>query len=95
MDQGNFRLDRMEDLEFRNEAGGLWIEDIQSRIEDSTMLHPHLIKIFCRELRYFEVIYWYLVKLGFGESFLVTLFGVDAQSTGWWSRLAMFLFMST
>ena len=22
--------------------------------------------------------------------FLVTLFGVDAQSTGWWGRLAMF-----
>ena len=41
--------------------------------------------------------HWYLVKLklGFGESFLVTLFGVDAQSTGWWGRLAMFFFHLT
>jgi len=44
---------------------------------------------------YFHLDHWYLVKLGFGESFLVTLFGVDDQSTGWWGRLAMFFFHLT
>ena len=47
-----------EDLEFRNEAGGLWIEDRQSRFEDFTMLPPQLIQIIlvvlCRETHYFE-----------------------------------------
>ena len=48
----------MEGLEYRNEAGGLWIEDTQSRFEDFTMLNPHLTKTFlvilCCKSRYFE-----------------------------------------
>ena len=48
----------MEDLEFKIEDGGLWIEDRHSRFEDLTMPHQHLILMFlsdlCRESRYFE-----------------------------------------
>ena len=49
---------RIEDLEFKIEGGGLWIEDRQSNFEDSIMPHQHLIHIFlfilCRKSRYFE-----------------------------------------
>ena len=48
----------MEDLEFKIEDGGLWIEDRQSRFEDLIMPNHHLIHVFlfivCRESRYFE-----------------------------------------
>ena len=48
----------MEDLEFKIEDGGLWIEDKHSRFEDSIVLHQHLIHIFLfilyRKSRYFE-----------------------------------------
>ena len=48
----------MEDLEFKIEDGGLWIEDRQSRFEDLIMSNQHLIHIFlfilCRKSRYFE-----------------------------------------
>ena len=48
----------MEDLEFKIEVEGLWIEDMQSRFEDSIMLHQHLMHMFlfvlCRKSRYFE-----------------------------------------
>ena len=48
----------MEDLGLKSEVGGLWIEDMQSRFEDSIMPHQHLIHMFlfvlCRESRYFE-----------------------------------------
>ena len=48
----------MEDLEFRIEDGGLWIEDLQSSFEDLIMPNQHLIHIFlfivCRESRYSE-----------------------------------------
>ena len=48
----------MEDLGFKIEVEGLWIEDRQSRFEDSIMPHQHSIHIFlfilCRESRYFE-----------------------------------------
>ena len=48
----------MEDLEFKIEDGGLWIEDRQSRFEDLIMPNQHLIHVFlfivCRESRYFE-----------------------------------------
>ena len=43
---------------FKIEGGGLWIEDGQSRFEDSIMSHYHLIHIFffilLRESRYYE-----------------------------------------
>ena len=48
----------MENLGFKIEVEGLWIEDRQSRVEDSNMPHQHLICMFllflCRESRYFE-----------------------------------------
>ena len=45
-------------LRFRNEAGGLWIEDRQTRFEEFTIIHPHLIQmllviLYC-ESRNFE-----------------------------------------
>ena len=48
----------MEDLGFKIEVEGLWIEDRQSRFEDYIMPHKHLIRMFlfvlyC-ESRYFE-----------------------------------------
>ena len=43
---------------FKIEGGGLWIEDGQSRFEDSIVLNQHLTHIFqiilCRESGYFE-----------------------------------------
>ena len=48
----------MEDFEFKIEDRGQWIEDRQSRFEDSIMPHQHLTHLFllivCRESRYFE-----------------------------------------
>ena len=48
----------MEDFGFKIEVEGLWIEDTQSRFDDSIMPHQHSIHIFlvihCRESRYFE-----------------------------------------
>ena len=48
----------MEHLGFKIEVKELWIEDRQSRFEDSIMPHQHLIYMFlfvlCRESRYFE-----------------------------------------
>ena len=48
----------IEDLRFKIEVEGLWIEDRQSRVEDSNMPHQHLIRMFllflCRESRYLE-----------------------------------------
>ena len=48
----------MEHLGFKIEVEGLWIEDMQSRFEDSIMPHQHLVRMFlfvlCRESRYFE-----------------------------------------
>ena len=48
----------MEDLGLKIEVEGLWIEDRQSRFEDSIMPHQHLIHMFlfflCRKSRYFE-----------------------------------------
>ena len=50
----------MEDLGLQIEVEGLWIEDRQSKFEDSIMPHQHLIHMFpltlCRESRYFVVI---------------------------------------
>ena len=36
----------MEDLGLQIEVEGLWIEDRQSRFEDSIMSHRHLIHMF-------------------------------------------------
>jgi len=48
----------MEDLEFKIEDGGLWIEDRQSRFENLIMQTHYLIHEFlfivCRESHYFE-----------------------------------------
>ena len=48
----------MEDLGLKIEVEGLWIEERQSRFEDSIMPHQYLIHIFlfilCSESRYFE-----------------------------------------
>ena len=48
----------MEDLGFKIEVEGLWIEDRQSRFEYSITPHQHLIHmflfIFCHKSRYFE-----------------------------------------
>ena len=48
----------MEDLGLEIEVEGLWIEDWQSKFEDSIMPHQYLIHMFlfvlCRESRYFE-----------------------------------------
>ena len=48
----------MEDLEFKNEDGGLWIEDRNSKFNDSIKPHLHLTHVFlfilCRKSRYFE-----------------------------------------
>ena len=48
----------MERLGFKIEIKGLWIEDRQSRFEDSIMPHQHLMHMFrfvlCRESRYSE-----------------------------------------
>ena len=48
----------MEHLGFKIEVEGLWIEDRQSRFEDSIMPHQHLIHMFlfvlCRKSHYFE-----------------------------------------
>ena len=48
----------MEDLEFKIEDLGLWIDDRHSRFEDLIMPHQHLVHIFlfiiCRKSRYFE-----------------------------------------
>ena len=42
----------MDDLEFKIEDGGLWIEDRHSRFEVSIMPHQHLIHntYFCSSL---------------------------------------------
>ena len=49
---------RIEDLEFKIEIKGLWIEDRQSRFEDSIMPHQYSIHIFlfilCCESCHFE-----------------------------------------
>ena len=49
---------RMDDLEFKIEDAGLWIEDRHSRFEDLIMQHQDLMHIFlfslCRESRYFK-----------------------------------------
>ena len=49
---------RIKDLGIKIEVEGLWIEDRQSRFEDSIMSHQHLIHmplfILCRESHYFE-----------------------------------------
>ena len=43
----------MEDLRLKTEVEGLWIEDRQSKFEDSIMQHSHLIHMFlsvlCRD----------------------------------------------
>ena len=48
----------MEDLELKIEDKELWIEDVQSRFEDSIVPNQHsihiLLVILCRESRYFE-----------------------------------------
>ena len=48
----------MDNLEFKIEDGGLWIEDRQSRFEDLIMPNQHLIHVFlfivCRESCFFE-----------------------------------------
>ena len=48
----------MEHLVFKFEVKGLWIEDGQSRFEDSIMPHQNSINMFlfvlCRESRYFK-----------------------------------------
>ena len=48
----------MEHLGFKFEVEGLWIEEEQSKFEDSIMPHQHLIHIFwfihCRESCFFE-----------------------------------------
>ena len=48
----------MEDLDIKNEDGGLMIEDRHLRFEDLIMPNLNLIHIFllilCRESRYFE-----------------------------------------
>ena len=48
----------MEDLGLKIEVEGLWIEDMQSRFEDSIMPQHHLIHMFLfvlgRKSRYFE-----------------------------------------
>ena len=48
----------MEDLEFKIEDGGLWIEERHSKFEDLIIPHKRLLYIFlfifCRESRYFE-----------------------------------------
>ena len=48
----------MDDLKFKIECGGLWIEERLSRFEDSVMPHLHLTHVFlsilCRETPYFE-----------------------------------------
>ena len=48
----------MEDLEFKIEDGGLWIEVRHSRFDDSNRPHLHFTHLFllilCRESRYFE-----------------------------------------
>ena len=48
----------MEDLGLKIEVKWLWIEDRQSRFEDSIMPHQYLIHMFlfvlCRESRFFE-----------------------------------------
>ena len=55
----------MEHLGFKIEVEGLWIEDRQSRYEDSIMPHQHLIHMFvfvlCRESRCFEDIVKFLI----------------------------------
>ena len=54
----------MENLGFKIEVEGLWIEDRQSRFEDFIMQHQRLIHMFlfvlCRESRYFEDIVKFL-----------------------------------
>ena len=48
----------MEDLGLKIEVEWLWIEDRQSRYEDSIMSHQHLIHmilfVLCRESHYSE-----------------------------------------
>ena len=55
----------MEDLGVKIEVEWLWIEDRQSRFENSMMPHQYLIHIFlfvlCRESRYFEDIVKFLI----------------------------------
>ena len=55
----------MERLGFKIEIKGLWIEDRQSRFEDSIMPHQHLIHVFlfvlCRESHYFKDIVKFLI----------------------------------
>ena len=56
----------MEDLEFKIEGGGLWIEDGHSRCKDSILPHQHLMHIFLfilyRESLYFEDIVQLLIS---------------------------------
>ena len=52
---------KMEDLGFKIEVQRLWIEDRQSRYEDSIMPHQHFLLhtfpfVLCRESHYFEEI---------------------------------------
>ena len=42
----------MEDLGLKIEVEGLWIEDRQSKFEDSIMPHQHLIPMFLFVLRH-------------------------------------------
>ena len=53
----------MEDLEFKIEDGGLWIEDRHSKFEDLIIPHKRLLYIFllifCRESRYLRTLYRY------------------------------------
>ena len=48
----------MEDLGIKIEVEGIWIEERQSKFEDSIMPYHHLIHIYlfalCRESLYFE-----------------------------------------
>ena len=43
----------MEDSEFKIEDGGLWIEDRQSRQEDSIIPNQHLVNVVL-----FIILYW-------------------------------------
>ena len=57
----------MEHLGIKIEVQWLWIEDRQSRFEDSIMPHQHLIHmllfVLCHESRYFEDIVISLIFL--------------------------------
>ena len=53
----------MEDLEFKIEDGGLWIEDRHSRFEDWIMTHQHLIYLFLFILYHKSLYFEDIVKL--------------------------------